>query len=592
MTVLQYLGVALLLGLVWSLTDSLPNRQRKGKLAMRSKTAIVAPNANYLSVMIRRACSRTFWMTDFDYKPRITVGLFIPSLHGFNLPSMEYVNKPHSRLVCPICQDVFTDPLISVICHHTFCTKCVGESLRVESQCPLCRKYLTSNGITACDLLLYHISFTTVSPQTADLHSNLVLKSMCDELPAFCANKVLGCSTTAPREAIATHQTSCEFRFAKCENAVLGCAFEGSSVAVARHVASDCIYQTLAPYIQANELRVATLEALVESQASEIAKLKKQIAAGSTVPSSQFLEDEEEIILPKTAAFPHGQNIECRRTISDNKTGVTSLAYTSQNTLLSGAYDGSIRLFNVDTGKMTRSITSAHDLSVWAIATEEATGRFFSAGDGKIKVWELEGENSCLKTLNDNQLKVYSLAISNGRLYSASSDGKIKVWSTENLECETTIQAHSDCINSLVLLDNDPTKLASVSSDRTLKLWDLTTGSLIHTFSDLGSEGLDVSSGGGMLYASTFDASIVAFEMDAYSRTRTLRGHNWEVWQVKYCDGVLFSGSFDHTIKRWDLKTFESDLTLKGHKGYVHSFRFGNDCLISAGADKTIKIWK
>ncbi|KAI8828050.1 WD40-repeat-containing domain protein, partial [Chytriomyces cf. hyalinus JEL632] len=424
-----------------------------------------------------------------------------------------------------------------------------------------------------------------------ELHSNLILKSLADELVAYCPNRAFGCQATMTREALTSHGKSCEYALGVCVHSGLGCKFAGSGVAVGRHL-SDCAYEQLMPFIVATGARISSLESLVEAQQADIAKLRKQMA-NATFPQSQtILDDEEEIVLPKTQSFPHGQNIECRRTISDNKAGVTSLAYTSQNILLSGSYDGSIKLFNAESGKMVRSL-AAHDLTVWAIAAEESTSRFFSAGsDGKIKVWELEGENTCLKVLNDHQRKVYSLQISDGRLYSASSDGKIKIWSTESMECLSTIQAHSDCINSLVLYDRDATKMVSVSSDSTLKLWDLTTGTAIHTFSDLGSEGLDVTSGGGMLYASTFDASIVAFDMDTYTRTRTLRGHNWEVWQVKHIDGVLFSGSHDHTIRRWDLKTFASDLTLTGHKGYVHSFRFGSDCLISAGADKTIKIWK
>ncbi|KAI9329600.1 WD40-repeat-containing domain protein [Obelidium mucronatum] len=489
--------------------------------------------------------------------------------------SYEFVSKPTSRLFCAICQDVFQDPLISIVCNHSFCAKCITESLRLEAHCPLCRKYLQAN----------------------DLHTNLVLKGITDELVAYCPNRFLGCQIQLTREAIESHSRSCEYNLAKCPNSVYGCAFEGSGVSVQRHV-GECVFEALKTYILVTEERFASLQSVIEAQQGEISKLKKQIASGIIPPqNASVMDDEEEIILPKTQSFPHGLNIECRRTISDNKTGVTSLAYTSNNTLISGAYDGSLKLFNAETGKMTRSF-SAHDLTVWAIATEEQSNRFFSASsDGKIKVWHLdasvaENGDECLMALTEHQRKVYSLQVSDGRLYSAASDGKIKIWSTTNLTCEATIQAHDDCVNSIVVLESDPTKMISVSNDRTVKLWDLTTATEIHKFPDMGSEGLDVTSGGGMVFASTYDASIISFDMNSYSRVRTLRGHNWEVWQLKYIDGVLFSGSFDHTIKRWDLNTFTDDLTLKGHKGYVHSFRFGSDCLISAGADKTIKIWK
>ena len=77
----------------------------------------------------------------------------------------------------------------------------------------------------------------------------------------------------------------------------------------------------------------------------------------------------------------------------------------------------------------------------------------------------------------------------------------------------------------------------------------------------------------GLLFTSTYDANIAAFDLNTLSKVRTLRGHHWEVWQLQFVDaggggsdGVLFSGSHDHTIKRWDIRNFTETCTLKGHK--------------------------
>jgi WD40 repeat protein len=77
---------------------------------------------------------------------------------------------------------------------------------------------------------------------------------------------------------------------------------------------------------------------------------------------------------------------------------------------------------------------------------------------------------------------------------------------------------------------------------------------------------LDIAASSDMLFLSTYDASIHAYSLNNLERLRTMRGHNWEIWQVHYVDGVLFSGSHDHTIKRWDPRTFQDTCTLKGHK--------------------------
>jgi WD40 repeat protein len=82
--------------------------------------------------------------------------------------------------------------------------------------------------------------------------------------------------------------------------------------------------------------------------------------------------------------WPDG-DIECRRTIQEHKTGVTSIA-TFQGEFFTGAYDGCIKVFNADSGKLVKDI-QAHSLSVWSIAIHEQSRQFFSAGsDGQIKV--------------------------------------------------------------------------------------------------------------------------------------------------------------------------------------------------------------
>ncbi|KAJ3201893.1 hypothetical protein HDU82_007797 [Entophlyctis luteolus] len=455
-------------------------------------------------------------------------------------------------------------------------------------------------------------------PPNIDIHPNLVLKALADELPVHCPHRKLGCVYIATRDTISAHADSCVFRPVHCPNQILGCAFEVPARAIPTHMEA-CVYEMLKPFVVRTTERIAALEDTVASLQKQLARAisvaeaaakaaaSTASATAATSPSKRAavmqdlkfaatamlaadVDEQEEAITPAQPSFPFGHAISCRRTISDNTTGVTALAYVpATNSLFSGAYDGSVKMFDAESGRLQRNVERAHDLNVWALAVENNIV-YSASSDGKIKVWDMaeapdpmDFENTqeavggssnasmragLVKVLPDHETKVYSLQVNGSRLYSAASDGKIKIWSTEALTCETTIQAHSHGINSIVFVDTDPTQMVSVSHDRTVKLWDLTTATCVHTFSDIGSEALDVTTGGGMIFASTFDASILAFDrrVDPASRVRTLRGHNWEVWQVKYIDGLLFSGSHDHTIKRWDLSMWSNDLTLKGHK--------------------------
>ncbi|WP_371724263.1 WD40 repeat domain-containing protein, partial [Dolichospermum sp. UHCC 0352] len=78
----------------------------------------------------------------------------------------------------------------------------------------------------------------------------------------------------------------------------------------------------------------------------------------------------------------------------------------------------------------------------------------------------------------------------------------------------------------------DGKKMASGSADKTIKIWDVTTGKVLNTLKDNESR------------------LIVGFSPDGKQ---------------------LASGSFDNTIKIWDVTTGKVLNTLKGHEGWVRS---------------------
>jgi hypothetical protein len=67
-------------------------------------------------------------------------------------PSAEtdYVHPPSQSLLCPVCQEVCRTPLITSVCHHSFCTGCIFQALDREAACPLCRHTLTVAGTCHC----------------------------------------------------------------------------------------------------------------------------------------------------------------------------------------------------------------------------------------------------------------------------------------------------------------------------------------------------------------------------------------------------------------------------------------------------------
>jgi WD40 repeat protein len=66
------------------------------------------------------------------------------------------------------------------------------------------------------------------------------------------------------------------------------------------------------------------------------------------------------------------------------------------------------------------------------------------------------------------------------RLASASSDRTVRIWDPATSQCLSTLEGHSNSVNS-VAWSHDATRLASASFDRTVRIWDPATGQCVST---------------------------------------------------------------------------------------------------------------
>jgi hypothetical protein len=65
----------------------------------------------------------------------------------------------------------------------------------------------------------------------------------------------------------------------------------------------------------------------------------------------------------------------------------------------------------------------------------------------------------------------------------------------------------------------------------------------IFTIENQPSEILDITTGSGLLFASAYDASIYAFNLNDFSLAGSMVGHRWEIWELLLNNNALFSGS-------------------------------------------------
>lgn len=213
-------------------------------------------------------------------------------------------------------------------------------------------------------------------------------------------------------------------------------------------------------------------------------------------------------------------------------------------------------------------------------------------------------------------------------LASASEDATIKIWDWELGEPMKTLKGHTKAV-----LDVDfggprgGTLLASCSSDLTIKLWDpsddyknvRTLPGHDHSISCVrfvpsGAAGAPLS--GNLLVSASRDKTLRVWDVTTGYCVRTLHGHtDWVRAVTPSIDGRwLLSGGNDQVVRLWDAASGEVKITFLGHDHVVEAVAFApstaypslgklagykkppsaqlcGEFLATGGRDKVIKIW-
>lgn len=166
----------------------------------------------------------------------------------------------------------------------------------------------------------------------------------------------------------------------------------------------------------------------------------------------------------------------------------------------------------------------------------------------------------------------------------------------ENVSIACTLTGHSDTVRSLAISPDGQT-LVSASHDKTIKIWQLSTGREIRTLRGHSHYifTVAISPDGQIIASGSWDDTIKIWQLSTGREIRTLNDHSGDINSLVISpDGqLLASASDDKTIKIWRLNTGEKIGTLTGHYNWIRSLAISPDgqTLVSSGVDKIIKIW-
>mgnify|MGYP006287805395 CR=1 FL=1 len=259
-----------------------------------------------------------------------------------------------------------------------------------------------------------------------------------------------------------------------------------------------------------------------------------------------------------------------------------------------------IHEWNLQKVKLISTIASHGDL-VTKIAYHLDSNICISCSlDNSIAEWDLLTRNY-VNAVYGGPSGVESITFSeNGELgLSGSWDKSLMLWDIETgKEIWKIPDAHQGYVTAVsISADNKYAISGSGAGDETVKIWDVTSGTIVHSFA--GHSGsiysVAISSDNRYAISGSSDKTIILWDLHHGQLKKKFLGHNDSVTCVSFSadNKFILSGSADTAIKIWDIETGENSRTLTGHSDTVNSVSFhgGREFVISTSNDGTMRIW-
>lgn len=159
------------------------------------------------------------------------------------------------------------------------------------------------------------------------------------------------------------------------------------------------------------------------------------------------------------------------------------------------------------------------------------------------------------------------------------------------------LYGHTDDVKAAVF-SSDDTKIASVSDDMSLRIWDVENKCELAVFDEcdeallccaFSPNGLYVASGGK-------DSLIRIWDIFSQEIIGTLIGHRSEITCLKFSadNKRLVSGSNDETLRIWNVEQRIEEKVLVGHCSEISDVCFSqnSELVVSSGLDNTVRVWE
>lgn len=310
---------------------------------------------------------------------------------------------------------------------------------------------------------------------------------------------------------------------------------------------------------------------------------------------------ENVIELTKSKVYIYPTNLACPTATADNtqlENRLTAFVNRAKKwirdihseAVVAGSYDGTLRVYDVKTGKILQTLAGHKDAVRCVTALPD--GRVVSgSNDNTLRVWDT-ATGQCLQTLTGHMGRITCTAVlADGHIVSGSDDQTLRVWDATTGECLQAFKVNLSRVTCIAEL-HDGTVVGG-SWDR-LNVWDLRTGKCIQSMNGHTHKLACVAIlQDNRVVSGSWDRTLRVWDAATGQCLNVLEGHNETVTcVVELPNGFIVSGSWDNSLRVWDVTTGKCCNVLEGHTGGIRSLSVLPDgCVVSGSEDNTLRVW-
>ena len=338
---------------------------------------------------------------------------------------------------------------------------------------------------------------------------------------------------------------------------------------------------------------------IFSAQGDEMSEPKRYFGLGSVNAASVSNDRRHLATAGESAAYLWDyESGTVRHRLDSHRTMVYAIAFSPDSTrLVTGARFGSVAIWSVNTGREL-SMFRAHETDITSIQFSQDGKRFVTASaDNTAAIWSTEsGEMLQRVRVPGTQINQAALTPDGKQLVTADHNPtrNIRIWDAASGAPILELGEHEGGTLSLAFLEDGT--LVTAGMDRKVRLWNLATGESLRTLDGArdGVRFLVPIPGSTLLAAGSMDRTVTVFDWTT--------GNALHVWQIESPNSLeripgtetLLSSATDHWVRELDPKT---GLTLRAFSGHTTSvttdvgFSPDGQFVISSGNEKSTRLW-